>query len=99
MLGIPSLHPYRRHDRPLVTLALAVDKEGFPKRSKLLEGNISEPGTLEGMLNELLQSMDGEAGQKTIVIDAGIASEKNLEIIRQKGFKYNVVGKIWPDFP
>ena len=89
----PARSKDRRHDRPLVTLALAVDEDGFPKRSKVLEGNISEPGTLEGILNDLLQSMDGGAGQKTIVIDAGIASEKNLEIIRQKGFKYVAVSR------
>jgi hypothetical protein len=102
----PARSKDRRHDRPLITLALAVDEDGFPKRSKVLEGNISEPGTLEGMLNDLLQSMDGEASQKTIVIDAGIASEKNLEIIRQKGFKYVAVSRrravsedLWDDCP
>jgi pentose-5-phosphate-3-epimerase len=73
-----------------VTLALTVDEDGFPKQSKILEGNISEPQTLEGMLNELAKA-DGT--QKTIVIDAGIASEKNIEIIRQKGFKYVAVSR------
>jgi hypothetical protein len=28
----------RRNDRPLVTLALVIDGEGFPKRSRVLEG-------------------------------------------------------------
>jgi hypothetical protein len=102
----PARSKDKRDDRPLVTLALAVDEDGFPKRSKVLEGNISEPGTLEGMLGELLKSMDGEADQKTIVIDAGIASEKNIEIIRQKGFKYVAVSRrrhvsedLWKYYP
>lgn len=80
----------RRNDRPLVTLALTVDDDGFPKQSKILEGNISEPGTLEGMLDELANAADTP---KTIVIDAGIASEKNIEIIKQKGFKYVAVSR------
>jgi transposase len=44
----------RRNDRPLVTLALTVDEEGFPKQSKILDGNVSEPETLEKILDELV---------------------------------------------
>ncbi len=100
----PAKSKDRRNDRPLVTLALTVDEDGFPKRSRVLEGNVSEPGTLAAMLDELSQSMDGMNAQKTIVIDAGIASEDNMEIIKQKGFKYVAVsrrksfsGDFWAD--
>lgn len=89
----PAKSKDRRNDRPLVTLALTVDGEGFPKRSRVLEGNVSEPGTLASMLDELSRSMDGMNAQKTIVIDAGIASEENIEIIKQKGFKYVAVSR------
>lgn len=63
-----------------MTLALTVDEEGFFKQSKILEGNIGELGTLAGMLDRL-------GGDKTIVMDAGIASESNLALISEKGFK------------
>jgi transposase len=43
----------KRMDCPLVTLALVVDGHGFPKRSRIFEGNISEPGTLWGILEAL----------------------------------------------
>ncbi|MBU3950053.1 MAG: IS1634 family transposase, partial [Proteobacteria bacterium] len=89
-LSKPGKSKERRNDRPLVTLALTIDEDGFPKQSKILEGNISEPQTLEGMLNDLAKT---DGGQKTIVIDAGIASEKNIEIIKQKGFKYVAVSR------
>jgi transposase len=82
----PGKSKDRRNDRPLLTLALTVDEDGFPKKSKILEGNVSEPGTLEGMLDELVK--DGGGPEKTIVIDAGIASESNVALIGQKGFKY-----------
>ena len=36
----------KRSDCPLVTLALVVDGQGFAKRSKIFEGNVSEPATL-----------------------------------------------------
>ena len=83
----------RRNDRPLVTLALTVDEEGFPKQSKIYEGNISEPKTLEHILKELSCRKDFFTSEKTIVIDAGIASEDNLALIKEKKFKYIAVSR------
>jgi hypothetical protein len=83
----------KRNDRPVITLALTLDGQGFPKQSKVYEGNISEPGTLEKMLDELSNVVDGFNCQKTIVIDAGIATEDNLEIIKRKQFKYLAVSR------
>ena len=84
----------RRNDRPLVTLALIVDEEGFPKRSRVLEGNVSEPDTLETMLDQLkLFSGFGQDNKKTIVIDAGIATDENLEIIKGRGYQYIAVSR------
>jgi hypothetical protein len=83
----------KRDDRPLITLALTLDAQGFPKQSKVYEGNISEPGTLEKMLDELSNVVDGFNRQKTIVIDAGIATEDNLQIIKRKQFKYLAVSR------
>ncbi len=83
----------KRDDRPLITLALTLDAQGFPKQSKVYEGNISEPGTLEKMLDELSNVVDGFNPQKTIVIDAGIATEDNLQIIKRNQFKYLAVSR------
>lgn len=83
----------RRNDRPLITLALTIDEEGFPKQSRILEGNISEPKTLERMLDRLTEITDGFNSWKTIVIDAGIATEANLAIISDRCFKYVAVSR------
>ncbi len=83
----------KRDDRPLVTLALTVDSDGFPKQSRILNGNISEPGTLEKMLDELGMVTDGYNHEKTVVIDAGIASEDNLEHLRNRSFKYVAISR------
>ena len=37
----------KRTDCPLVSLAMVMDADGFPKKSEVFAGNISEPGTLE----------------------------------------------------
>ncbi|MCP4648631.1 MAG: IS1634 family transposase [PVC group bacterium] len=89
----PGRSKERRNDRPLVTLALTVDADGFPKQSRILDGNVSEPGTLEDILNELSKAKDGFGAEKTIVIDAGIASDDNIKIIKQKQFKYLAVSR------
>ncbi len=89
----PAKSKDRRNDRPLVTLALTIDEQGFPKQSKVLEGNVSEPNTLAGMLAELTGSNAGFIPQRTIVIDAGIATEENLKIIKGQGFKYVAVSR------
>lgn len=80
----------RRNDRPLITLALTVDEEGFPKHSWLLDGNVSEPKTLARMLDELSEYTETNLfnSRKTIVIDAGIATEDNLKIIKSKNYNY-----------
>ena len=43
----------KRKDCPLVTLALATDEGGFPRRSSVLPGNVNEPDTLLDALDSL----------------------------------------------
>lgn len=84
----------RRNDRPLVTLALVVDDQGFPKQSRILAGNPKESKSLDGMLNQLKdQHQQWFSQEKTIVIDAGIASDENLKKIQGQGMKYVAVSR------
>jgi len=82
----------KRSDCPLMTLALVVDGMGFPKCSSILEGNVSEPQTLWDILEQL--HIADTATPKTIVIDAGIATEENLEKLRaDKRFDYVAISR------
>jgi len=82
----------KRSDCKLMTLAVVVDALGFPKESHVLEGNVCEPGSLEGMLDTLKKL--GQAGQrKTIVIDAGIATEANIELLQRQQISYVAVSR------
>ena len=78
----------RRTDCPLVTLGLVVDEHGFPLKSKFLEGNVSEPKTLQKAIEALKQ--DGDLFKPTLVLDAGISSEENLQWLKENGFTYIV---------
>lgn len=84
----------KRTDCPLVTLALVVDGEGFPKLSRIFRGNVSEPTTLVKILDELSDlGEDGKMFRKTVVIDAGIATEDNLKLLKEKGYDYIAVSR------
>jgi transposase len=79
----------QRSDCPLVTLAMALDGSGFPRRSRVFAGNASEPATLKDMLTGL-----GAPHGATVVMDAGIATEANLTWLRAQGYHHVVVSKL-----
>jgi len=79
----------KRSDSPLVTLAMALDGSGFPRRSRVFAGNASEPATLQEMLTGL-----GAPSGATVVMDAGIATEANLTWLRAQGYEYVVVSRL-----
>jgi transposase len=85
----------KRNDCPLVTLGLVLDMQGFPKKSRIYEGNISEPTTLEAMIRALASEDINQHSlvKPTIVLDAGIATEDNIKWLRREGYHYIVVSR------
>ena len=86
----------KRNDCPLVSLALVVDRHGFPVISRVYEGNIGEPTTLKEILEDLgFISKDGQAELlgllPTLVMDRGLATKKNMRFIRGNGLPYIVI--------
>ena len=82
----------KRNDCKLMTLALVVDALGFPKEIHVLEGNVSEPDTLEGML-DTLENLGRPGERKTIVIDAGIATEETIALLKSREFSYVAISR------
>ena len=78
----------KRSDCPLVALGMVLDSSGFPRRTDIFPGNISEPKTLEGMLLAL-----GASRNATVVMDAGFATEKNISWLKDQGYQYIVVSR------
>jgi transposase len=87
----------KRSDAKLISLALLTDGQGFIRRSKLYPGNISEPSTLKEVISELTPDRKKDAGLFTskpvAVMDAGIATEENLQYLRDNGFDYICVSR------
>lgn len=78
----------KRSDCPLVTLAVVLDGSGFPRKSQIFAGNASEPATLQTMLTGLSAPQAA-----TVVMDAGIATEANLQWLKAHGYHYVVVSR------
>ena len=93
----------RRNDRPLVTLGLVVDELGFAKGSRVFRGNVSEPKTLISFLQMLRDTYGGGDQQvtsptagATVVMDAGLATDENIDLLKSEGYNYIVVSRRKP---
>jgi len=87
----------KRNDAKLISLALLTNGQGFIRRSKIYSGNISEPSTLREVISELevesKKDTDLFDSKPVAVMDAGIATEENLEFLRDTGFDYICVSR------
>jgi hypothetical protein len=83
----------KRGDAKLVVLGLVVNREGFIKYSSILEGNMADSKTLEGMIGNLRAKTSSTAKKAIVVIDAGIATEENLSMIKNNGYDYICVSR------
>ena len=83
----------KRNDAKIVALALVVNVEGFVKYSHIYEGNIADCKTLGETLSVLSARTSDTPRKALVVIDAGIATEDNLETIRTLGHDYVCVSR------
>ena len=80
-----------RRDCKLPVPALCINTDGFIRYSSILEGNTADPKSLPDMVDKLIAGnpADAPAGQKVLVVmDAGISTKEDLDLIRQKGYNY-----------
>ena len=83
----------KRSDARLIVLALVVNKEGFLKYSQIFEGNMADSSSLEKIIDELSIRTSTTGRRPVVVMDAGIASEKKLGLLKSKGFDYMCVSR------
>ena len=85
----------KRSDCKLVVFSGVINAQGFIRHSRIYEGNKPDSGTISDMLDDL-QLNSSQGIKKTVVIDAGIATEENLEAIHSKGYQYVCVARTKP---
>ena len=88
----------KRSDCPLGTLGLTLDAAGFPCRSEILPGNISEPGTLAEAIGRLGRLL-GPGPRPTVVIDAGLSTAETIDWLRAQGYDWITVRRGGADPP
>lgn len=89
----------KRTDCPLVVFTGVINAEGFIRHSRIYEGNTADSTTLEDMLLDLAKFAKPNI-ERTVVIDAGIATEDNLALLQAKHYKYVCVSrKRLKDYP
>jgi transposase len=76
----------KRSDCPLVTLGLVLDGSGFVRRSQTFAGNVAEGSTLPLML----AGLNAQPGAM-VIMDAGIATEANIDWLIAHHYRYLVV--------
>ena len=87
----------KRSDCPLVVFTAVINQEGFIRHSRVYEGNKPDVASLPDMIADLekhYSPQDQSTGKKpTLVMDVGIATEENLEIVQEKGYSYVCVAR------
>jgi len=81
----------KRSDAKLVVLAIVINIEGFIKYSAIHKDNFTDTSDINPLLKKLPSNIS--AAKPIMVMDAGIATEKNLETLTLQGYKYVVVSR------
>lgn len=83
----------KRSDAKIVVLAVVINQEGFLKYSNIFEGNMSDSKTLQVMIDDLSAQTSFTNRKPIVVMDAGIATEDNILLLRNKGYDYLCVSR------
>jgi len=79
-----------RGDCKQVVVGMVLDEAGFPKATEIYEGNTADKSTLQSMLEGLERRVGKREQAPTVVMDRGVATEENLQRLREAGYHYLV---------
>ncbi len=83
----------KRSDARIIVLAVVVNREGFLKYSNIFEGNMADCKTLETIVNAMSTQTSFTKRKPIVVMDAGIATDDNLTMLKTKGYDYLCVSR------
>ena len=82
----------KRNDCKQVVFTGVINAQGFIRYSRIYEGNAADVNTLKDMIADLKVHSD-TITDKVVVMDAGFASEENLEYLSKEQLKYVCVSR------
>jgi hypothetical protein len=83
----------KRTDAKIIVLAVVVNTEGFLKYSDIFEGNTTDHSTLEHIITKLDEQHRYTSKKPIVVMDAGIATEDNIQFLKTKAYPYLCVSR------
>lgn len=82
----------KRNDCKQVVFTGVINEQGFIRYSRVYDGNTADIVTLKDMVDDL-KKHSGAVTDKTVVMDAGFASEENLEYLSAENIRYVCVSR------
>ena len=83
----------KRNDARLIVLAVVVNREGFLKYSNIFQGNMSDSKTLSTVIEALANQTSLSNRKPIVVMDAGIATDDNVKMLKTQGYDYLCVSR------
>jgi transposase len=80
----------KRNDCAQIVVGMVFDQYGFEITHKVFEGNRNDGKSLVEMIAELNAAAAVGKEKPLVVMDAGVATRKNLNLLREHGFGYLV---------
>lgn len=81
-----------KHQQPQIVLGLLVSEGGYPLDYDIFEGNKYEGDILLPVIEHFIQKHNIE--QLIVVADAGLLSNKNVNLLKQKNYQYILGARI-----
>jgi len=78
----------KRNDCKQVAVGMAFDENGLPLFHETFAGNMADSSTLAKILDRLEKEDDRKEAKPVVILDAGFASEENLQLIKDKGYSW-----------
>jgi len=80
----------KRNDCAQIVVGMVFDQYGFEMAHKVFEGTRNDGKSLVEMITELNAAVAPGKEKPLVVMDAGVATRKNLNLLREHGFGYLV---------
>jgi len=85
----------KKSGNKLIGLAISIDSLAFIRSNEIYPGNVSEPGTFKDLIVSIKEQMNAQE-TPLVIMDAGIGTEDNLEMLRDLNYDYISVSRTKP---
>lgn len=80
----------KRNDCPQIVVGMVFDQYGFEMSHQVFEGSLNDGKSLLQMIEHLNASAGDSPEKPLVIMDGGVATRKNLDLLREHGFGYLV---------